>query len=279
MDTPPPRKSLDPYRIPLGAALILFLLSLIIHFSLFYLPQKARWPSRASEAQQSNIEVVLNHAEVIDSLQETSDTKPDRAKFESDRNLKSDEDTSPESAPSNVAQLRGRPNKSKSSAQSSDSSKVFSLSSADLKDSQLDQPGQRSGTDGQVDSTGFRERLKKGEQLKVSALESDYAQYINRMKKKIAQQWSPQKVIVAQMYNYDEVSVDMGLVLDSHGELVDLKIVNASNFPSFDAETKRAIGDAAPFPNPPDSLIQDNGLIYMPWRFSIYMRQAVFRVD
>ncbi len=282
MDGPqPPRKVLDPYRIPLRVGALLFVVSIIIHLSLGLTPLRLSNPPPKSENRISDIELRYIQRPTVETLQETAKEKPKDAKFESSRNLKSSEDTSPDSAPTNLAQTRGDPRsraREKSrAAEGKESGKVFSLSTEDIKREEK-RTLEKFGDRGVVDSTGFMDRLKKGQELKVAAYESDYAQFINRMKRKIIQRWSP-RVVSSRMYEFDEVSVDIGLRLNREGEIVEMRLINKSSFADFDADTVNAVKESAPFPNPPTSLVQEDGFIYMPWKFSVSMRQSGFRVD
>lgn len=273
------RPDWNPYRISLKAGALLFLLSLFIHFSIALLAGRHKIFPDIDRLQPQRVDVQLMRRPALDTLQETAKEKPKDAKFESSRNLSANEDTSPERAPTSWAQKRGEMAKPQSSrgAQTKTLSKdtLMSISQKELMEKGELRRESLSGTNGRLDSTGFAEKLKKGSELKISALESDYGQYITRMKRKIEQQWTPHRTVSAKMYSFNEVRVDMAVVLNEQGEIVDLRVINGSFFPDYDSETKRAIRDASPFPNPPKSLIQsDDHLIYMPWTFVLFMNQV-----
>jgi TonB family protein len=278
------RRDLSPYRITAKAALVLFFLSLFVHVAILMFASKSKLFPNVEKQEGQLVDVKLLNRPVLDTFQETAKEKPKDAKFESSRNLKAEEDTSPDRAPSSVAQRRGeevraKP-KSASKQKNSHSEKIMSFTQDDLIAKGEIQPETLSGDRSPLDSSGFAEKLRKGAELKISALESDYGQYITRMKRKISQQWNPQRTISAKMYNFNEVRVDIALVLNRNGEIVDLKILNGSFFPAYDSETKRAVQEASPFPNPPKSLIQSDEHIYMPWSFTLFMNQAgAFHVE
>lgn len=272
------QKKWNPYKISAKAAGLLIVLSLFVHFILALLASKTRFFPAEMKPSTQLVDVRILRPPVLDTLQPTAKEKPKDAKFESSRNLKAEEDTSPDRAASSIAQKAGEPQKTvvaKPAQQSRPSEKIMSFSQADLIEKTDARNRAVSGDRGKMDSAGFAEKIKKGAELKISALESDYGQYITRMKRKIVQQWNPQSTISAKMHNFNEVRVDIAIILNPLGEVVDLKILNSSFFPAYDSETRRALLDAAPFPNPPKSLIQpDDKLIYMPWSFTVYMNQA-----
>ncbi len=278
-----PHRRWNPYRLPVSIGLALFLLSVGVHLGGLLIASRVPHLTKSDIEPQRTIDVQLANP-VIDTLQETAKEKPTKAKFESSRNLDADEDTSPERSPTSWSQKRGKPDEprpaSKPRERSKPSDTLFSLKQEDLiKRGEIRQES-LSGNNDQLDSSGFLERLKKGAQLKVSALESDYGQYVTRMKRKLTQQWSPQRTITAAMYGQDQVTMGVGVVLNKLGEVVELRTVEKSNFSDFDKEALRAIQEAAPFPNPPKSLFQDDGLVYMPWYFTIYTRgTAIGRVE
>ena len=62
-------------------------------------------------------------------------------------------------------------------------------------------------------------------------------------------------------------------MLNKKGEGIHLAYINKSLFNGFNGEAMRAVRASSPFPNPPDSLIQDDGKIYMPWSFVLTLNQ------
>ncbi|MDB5038662.1 MAG: TonB family protein [Bacteriovoracaceae bacterium] len=271
----------NPYRIPLRLAAFLFLLSLLLHFSLLIFASKKKLFPEVVHQAPTLMDVQLYQRPAVDTLQETAKEKPKDAHFESSRNLKADEDTSPDRAPTSQAQKMGKlekpvpQTKPKVKKTTAISKNLMSITQEEMLEKGEIQKETLRGDGGNVDSTGFAEKLRKGAELKISAMESDYGQYVTRMKRKISQQWSPQRTLNARMYNFNEIRVDVAVVLDDRGEIVDLRVIQGSFFPEYDAETRRAIRDAAPFPNPPKSLIQaDDHLIYMPWSFTVFMNQS-----
>jgi TonB family protein len=210
---------------------------------------------------------------VAETLQETAKEKPKDAKFESSRNLRTEDEMSPSRAPTDLPNRGGAARqipKARAQPKSKTDQRLFTLNQKDLV-AELENQETLTPEGQGIDSTGFYERLKRGEMLKINAGESDYAQFIKRMKEKLIQHWSPQKVVSTEMYQYNEVRVDVAVILNPAGEIIELRVLNGSLFPRYDQESLRALREAGPFPNPHKSLIQDDGLVYMPWTFTLYM--------
>lgn len=234
-------------------------------------------PMERDETQSIEIDLVRSDTvDVVDSFQETSETKPENPDFISSRDLSTSEQTSPDKAASNVLSQGNRGQQDQNVDQKQPRKKQpetiesFSLSQEELvalNDPLRNQEFSRSrGTPSQ----GFVDKLKKGEQLKVNALGLDYGQYIIRMRDRLASRWNPRRTIEPKMYSYSSISVQVAIVLNKAGELVDLKLMEGSFFDGFDKEALRAFKESAPFPNPPDSLVQEDGRVYMPWTFTLY---------
>lgn len=255
--------------------IVSLVLSIVIHLLIMFFAYRVQPFEKHETAMAPTIDVNLveSRAPIAETLQETAKEKPKDTKFESSRNLKTDEETSPKSAPMDMPNRGGAAKnipKPRVQAKSKAPGTLFSMNQKDLI---ADRENEETLTaEGQgIDSTGFIDRLRRGEMLKINAGESDYAQFIRRMKEKLIQHWSPLKVITAEMYKYNEVRVDIAVILNTAGEIVELRILNGSMFSRYDQEGLRALREAGPFPNPHKSLIQDDGLVYMPWSFTLYM--------
>jgi len=232
--------------------------------------QSADQPSRSIEVDLQNSKFLP----VVDSAQEAEKDAPEDAKFASDRNLKADQQTSPERSRLNIPRAgggAGGQEKAQASSKVSQPTKVMTFSSKDLeKDITSERETLTSGPKGAA-SAGFVERLSLGRELKLTARALDYGAYINRMRTKLSQRWNPQGTISPAMYSQRLVSIDVAVVLNAKGEIVELRTLEGSRFLRFDEEAMRSLREAAPYPNPPKSLIQDDGLIYMPWTFVLTM--------
>lgn len=263
----------SPYDLPIRIFVIGLALSLVVHLALFFIATRLpRWSNVSAPIQRQDvIEVRLP---VVDTLQQTAKAPPRDARFAAPRNLEADEDTSPERAPLSVPQIGGSASQAKPQAQPLEegvgvTKETFRL--GDLEMAEIQRQTFNPNSPG-VTSQGFLERLKRGQEFKVNARELDYAGFIERMKRKLIQHWRPLQTVKAKMYANQEVRVEIGVVLNPQGEIVELRTLNSSLFADFDREATRALREAGPFPNPPKVLIQDDGLIYVPWGFVLYMQ-------
>lgn len=232
-------------------------------------------------ASNESIEVQLvskKLLEAVDSFQQEAKRTPESAKFASSRNLETEEETSPEDAASNVASgssaqaQQAQPSPPQEKMQKPRKKESFSLSQDDLMAMNDPVIGSAAPRRGPALSPGFIRKLKRGEELKINALGLDYGQYLVRMKERLVNRWNPQRTINPEMYDYQEVSVTLAIVLNDRGEIEDLRILKGSFFSQYDQEAVRAFRDAGPFPNPPESLIQEDGKIYLPWSFLLSFR-------
>lgn len=244
-----------------------FILSLSLHLFLVF---GAQWVSRhpKSSAPENLVfpDIEIRLLSEIESLQETALEAPERASFISTRNLRTDEETSPELQSHDLVQRSMSPAQARSRIES------FSLSEAEKL--ALNDPLLRDSLPDQVlpPSRGYHERLRRGEELKANALRHDSSGFTTRIKRKLHVTWNPRSTIQADMYQYNRVTVTIGITLNKKGELVDLRVVEPSFFPRYDEEAMRTIRQSVPFPNPPDYLVQDDGLVYLPWSFHLYMQ-------
>jgi TonB family protein len=258
----------------------LFAASLIIHLLVMgFLFQSSLLPS-ADRSGDSELAVSFvdrkTQQPVVETLQEASEEIDPHARFESDRNLKAEQDTSPTEALTDVpvqgGMGDGQPVRQRLTTTPAQPTTVFSLSQADLVEEMRERENTLEGGGPQgLLPPGLMERVAKGEELKLSARESDYAQYILRMRQKLAQRWSPQRTVVPSMYQLRQVRVDVVVVLNDQGEIVELNTLAPSRFAQYDEEALRALRLASPFPNPHRSLVQDDGHVYLTWSFVLTM--------
>lgn len=237
-----------------------------------------------SEEDVTALEVTLQSLPVTETLQETSKIAPETPSFVSDRILRTDVETSPEAAGKNVVEGGGgsaadSKNMTKEQTQATPKKMTFALSQNDLQALQKQNESVPSARSGEL-NPGFEKRLELGESLKVNAAQMDYASYINRMKRKISQVWNPQKTYSPSMNDYQAITTTVFLILNDDGQIVHIGLKDRSLFRNFDQEALRALNESAPFPNPPVSLVQDDGRVYMPWTFTMSLRSwGVVQID
>ena len=118
------------------------------------------------------------------------------------------------------------------------------------------------------------EDVDKGEKTFLNAREYKYAWFFNRVTRGVRQEWH---AVEAHRRNdpygrvfgvRDRVTV-VEVVLSSDGHLDDITLVKDSGVAFLDESAIQAFQEAAPFPNPPPGLKDENGQIR--FRFSFYL--------
>lgn len=242
-----------------------FVLSLIAHFALILFATQGLQFLPADEEASEWVEVELRTTgplPVLDIPAVESKEVPDKAQFASDKNIKVDEESSgkPQAAESLTTR---RPR-----AQAPSKPESFSLSQADILKEGFERQTLSEQQQG-APSEAFLEKLRRGDELKVNAQLFDYGQYINRMRDKLAQRWNARSVVTPEMWSQRVVQVSIAVILDESGEIVELRNLATSRFKAYDNEALRTLREAGPYPNPPKSLIQEDGLIYLTWNFTL----------
>lgn len=117
--------------------------------------------------------------------------------------------------------------------------------------------------------------VKSGLQTMLSTREFVYYSYYKRIKDQIRQHWEPGvrekvKIIYKQGRNIasarDRVTQVL-VVLDSEGTLIRVDVLAPSGIVDLDAAAVEAFESAAPFPNPPDGMVESDGTIKIRWDF------------
>jgi hypothetical protein len=252
-----------------GTQLLIFalLFSVAMHFTLLFLSQKIPATTLYRPAVDNFIEIdLVAPRQVVESSQEASLEAPENAEFISEKNLRTDVQTSPE------LQERGADQQESVGPMPGEVMESFSLSSSDFPRSN---PRERPTSEAQTPvqkrfSPEFIERLERGEELKLNALGLDYAGYVNRMRERIRNRWDPMRYFQNEMRRYNRVSTTVVLILDSNGEVKNWDILSPTLFRDYDQHAMDVLIESGPYPNPPSSLIQDDGLIYLTWNFVLY---------
>lgn len=120
--------------------------------------------------------------------------------------------------------------------------------------------------------------IKTGMETMLSTREFVYYSYYNRIKERLRQYWEPkikekfEKAIhtgrsIASV-NGDKIT-KLIIVLNPTGTLIGVKVVSASGIRDLDDAAVEAFRAAAPFPNPPKGIVEDDGTIKIRWDFVV----------
>ena len=109
----------------------------------------------------------------------------------------------------------------------------------------------------------------------LSTREFVYFSYYNRIKDKLRQYWEPKiKEKVTRIFRQgrtiasdaDKITKVI-IVLDGKGILQKVQVVGESGVSDLDDAAVEAFRAAAPFPNPPKGIVEQDGLIRIRWDF------------
>ncbi|MDX9731310.1 MAG: TonB family protein, partial [Bdellovibrionales bacterium] len=136
-------------------------------------------------------------------------------------------------------------------------------------------PSAQSGDGREVSATDDHLKdVPTGMQTMLSTREFVYYSYYNRIKAQLRQHWEPkikekfQKIVrqgrtIASDGNYKITKVI--IILDEKGTLIRVQVVGASGIVDLDDAAVEAFRAAAPFPNPPKGIVEEDGTIKIRW--------------
>lgn len=121
-------------------------------------------------------------------------------------------------------------------------------------------------------SVDHLEEVKDGDETALNAKRWVYASFFNRMKRQVAQNWDPQSVWRRSDPNgthhgFKTRVTEVRVSLSGKGHLNKIVVTAPSGVAELDEEAVRAFHAAAPFPNPPDGLVQKDGQITFAFSF------------
>jgi TonB family protein len=107
-----------------------------------------------------------------------------------------------------------------------------------------------------------------GDETALNTRAFRYADFYRRVAEAIRSEWDPNRAWDGldphdRVFGRAARRVAVDIVLDRSGRLVATKVASTSGLPFFDREALRAIDAAAPFPNPPDGLVNGDGHVVL----------------
>jgi TonB family protein len=117
--------------------------------------------------------------------------------------------------------------------------------------------------------------IEKGAQTVLSTREFVYYSYFKRIKGQIQQQWEPsikgkmQKLMSRgrTIASVEDRTTKLLIILNAKGTLVGVKVISESGVQDLDDAAIEAFKAAAPFPNPPAGIVEQDGTIQIRWDF------------
>ena len=107
---------------------------------------------------------------------------------------------------------------------------------------------------------------------KVDVKRPIYARFFNVLKRQVALAWDPAPVWrradpTGTRYGKKTRTIELRVSLSPQGELVKILVVSPSGSNELDEEAVRAFQAAAPFPNPPEGLVEKDNLFTFGFSF------------
>jgi TonB family protein len=124
--------------------------------------------------------------------------------------------------------------------------------------------------------------VEEGEKTLLNRKRSRYWSFMDRLKRQVSKEWSPggeyqRRDPRGNVYGVKDRFTALRITLNGDGSLRSLRVVNPSGLDFLDEEAMSAVRDAAPFPNPPEGLKDEDGLIHLTFGFLLDVRSGKMR--
>lgn len=130
---------------------------------------------------------------------------------------------------------------------------------------------------GSVSQTNdYNKNIDRGLETLLNTREFKYYSYYNRIRRQLAQHWEGKvREKLSKMYKERRAPASLNedkttkiiVVLNSTGTLVKVQIIGDSGVRDLDDAAVEAFRAAAPFPNPPRGIIEQDGTVKIRWDF------------
>jgi len=155
--------------------------------------------------------------------------------------------------------------------------KKKTLTMADLGLKPIPQPSRKPSHYRPPSSTDdYLPNIKEGPETALNTREFKFYSYFERIKDRLRMYWEPeltQRVqrIYAQGKDIgdQDLITKLTIVLNKKGELSKIKIIRNSGVEDVDSAAVKAFELAAPFPNPPSGMVDQDGNVYLTWSFIV----------
>ena len=117
--------------------------------------------------------------------------------------------------------------------------------------------------------------VDQGLETLLNAREFKYYSYYNRIRRQLTQHWEPKvrSKLSAMFKQGRTIASDTDrvtkliVILDKGGNLVKVQVLKESGVSDLDDAATEAFRSAAPFPNPPGGIIENDGTVKIRWDF------------
>lgn len=129
----------------------------------------------------------------------------------------------------------------------------------------------------QSQTTDHLKDIAASSETHLNTREYIYYNYFSRIKERILQHWEPSiKKRITKLVHQGRYIASTGdrtthllITLNKDGQLIRVQVKSPSGLKDLDDEAIKAFEAAAPFPNPPQGLVESDGTIKLDWRFII----------
>ena len=130
----------------------------------------------------------------------------------------------------------------------------------------------------------FLPGIEFGSHTLLNTKEFTYYSYFSRMKEQLYWRWTqyfraePQ-LLSLRIFNGNKqrlFSTSLYVYLSPNGEVQDIRVVKSSGEENIDTAALHAFLSAAPFPNPPPELVEEDGYIHIKQSFHLYISPSSF---
>ena len=161
-------------------------------------------------------------------------------------------------------------------------SKPIQMDISKINNSSLFPPQKKSDLSRTMD---FLPGIESGSHTLLNTKEFTYYSYFSRMKEQLYWRWTqyfktelyPFLIKLNTKKNTQKLfSTSLYVHLSPQGEIQDIRIVQSSGAEDIDSAALHAFLSAAPFPNPPKELIEEDGYIHIRQSFHLYISPSSY---
>ena len=130
----------------------------------------------------------------------------------------------------------------------------------------------------------FLPGVELGSHTLLNTKEFRYYSYFSRMKEQLYWRWtslfreesSSLSAQIKRVHQQRLFHTRLYVYLSPEGEIQDISVVRSSGLESIDSIALYAFMQSAPFPNPPQGLVEEDGYIHIQQSFNLYIQPSLF---
>lgn len=116
--------------------------------------------------------------------------------------------------------------------------------------------------------------VEEGDVTLLNQKRNRYWTFWDRMVRKVRREWNPRKEIrqrdpYGNIYGVGNFYTSVAVTLNADGSVHKLRVADSSDLDFLDDEAVRALLEAGPYPNPPEGLKDEDGLIHFRFGFNL----------